>query len=76
MFFPSGRKDNDVIEVKEARLLMEAGQDSIHEAGKGGRRVVETKGNLVELKQLPAAGSKCSFLLVLFCNRHLPISTL
>ena len=50
MLFPSGRKDNNVIEVKEARLPMEAGQDSIHEVGKGGRSVAETKGNLVELK--------------------------
>ena len=75
MFFPSGRKDNDVIEVKEAHLPMEAGQDSIHEAGSG-RSIAETKGNLVELKQLPAAGSKRSFLFVLLCYRHLPISTL
>ena len=58
MFFPGGRKDDNIVEVKEARLSMEAGQDSIHEAGKGGRRVAETKGNLVELKQLPAASSK------------------
>ena len=76
VFFPKWKKDNNVVEVKEARLPVEAGQDSIHEAGKGGRRVAETKGNLVELKQLPAAGSKRSFLLVLFCIRHLPISTL
>ena len=76
VFFPSRRKDNNVVEIKEARLPMEAGQDSIHEAGKGGRRIAETKGNLVELKQLPAAGSKCSLLFVLLCNRHLPIPTL
>ena len=44
---------------------MEAGQDSIHEEGKGGRCVAETKGDLVELKQLPAAGSKRSLFLVL-----------
>ena len=55
---------------------MEAGQNSIHEAGEGGWSVTETKGNLVELKQLPAAGSKSSFLLVLLCYRHLPIATL
>ena len=55
---------------------MEAGQDSIHETGKGGRCVAETKGDLVELKQLPAAGSKRGLLLVLIHNRHLPISTL
>ena len=28
VLFPSGREDNNVIEVKEARLPMEAGQDS------------------------------------------------
>ena len=55
---------------------MEAGQDSIHEAGKGGRCVAETKGDLVELKQLPVAGSKRGLLLLLLCYRHLPISTL
>ena len=76
VFFPSGRKDNDVAEIKEACLPMEAGQDSIHEAGKCGRCIAETKGDLVELKQLPAAGSKRSLLLVLLRNRHLPISTL
>ena len=75
VLIPSGREDNNVIEVKEARFPMEAGQDLIHEAGKGGRSVAETKGNLVELKQLPAAGSKRSFLFVLLCYRHLPIST-
>ena len=76
MLFPSGREDNNVIEVKEARLPMEAGQNSIHEAGKGGRSVAETKGNLVELKQLAAASSKRSFLFVLLRYRHLPIATL
>ena len=55
---------------------MEAGQNSIHEAGEGGWSVTETKGNLVELKQLPAAGSKRSFLFVLLCYRYLPIATL
>ena len=55
---------------------MEAGQDSIHEAGKGGRHIAETKGDLVKLKQLPAAGSKRSLLLVLLRYRHLAISTL
>ena len=75
VFFPGGRKDNYVVEIKEARLPMEACQDSIHEAGKGGWSVAETKGNLVELKQLPAAGSKRSFLFVLLGDWHLPIAT-
>ena len=65
VFLPCGGKDNDVVEIKYARLPMEAGQDSIHEAGKGGRCIAETKGDLVELKQLPTAGSKRGLLLVL-----------
>ena len=65
VFLPCGGKDSDVVEVEQARLPMEAGQDSIHEAGKGGRWVAETKGDLVKLKQLPAGGSKRSLLLVL-----------
>ena len=32
---------------------MEAGQDSIHEAGKGGRCVAQAKGDLVELNSCP-----------------------
>ena len=76
MFFPSGREDDNIVEVEKARLSMEAGQNLIHEAGEGGWSVTETKGNLVELKQLPAAGSKRSFLLVLLCYRHLLIATL
>ena len=75
VLFPSGREDDDVVEVKEAHLPGEAGQNSIHEAGKGGWSVAETKGNLVELKQLPAAGSKRSFLFVLLGYGHLPIAT-
>ena len=75
VLFPCGREDDYVVEVKEARLPMEACQDSIHEAGKGGWSVAKTKGNLVELKQLPAAGSKRSFLFVLLGDWHLPITT-
>ena len=75
VLFPSGREDDDVVEVKEARLPVEACQNSIHEAGKGGWSVAEAKGNLVELKQLPSAGSKSSFLFVLLGYGHLPIAT-
>ena len=55
---------------------MEASQDSIHEAGKGGRCVAQTKGDLVEFEQLPTARPKCSLSFVLFGDRHLPVSTL
>ena len=54
---------------------MEAGQDSIHEAGKGGRCVTQTKGDLVELKQLSPACSKRGLSFVLLGDRHLPVST-
>ena len=54
---------------------MEAGQDSIHEAGKGGRCVAQTKGDLVELEQLSTARSKRGLSFVLLRDRHLPVST-
>ena len=76
MLFPSGREDNNVIEVEKARLPVEAGQNSIHEAGEGGWSIAKTKGNLVKLIQLTAAGSERSFLFVLLCYGHLPIATL
>ena len=75
VLLPCRREDDYVVKVKEARLPMEACQDLIHEAGKGGWSVAKTKGNLVELKQLPAAGSKHSFLFVLLGDWHLPITT-
>ena len=55
---------------------MEDGQDAIHEAGEGGRRIARTKGDLVELEQLSTARSKRGLSLVLFCDRHLPVPTL
>ena len=53
MLFPSGREDNDVVEVKETGLPMEACQDSIHEAGKGGWSVAETKGTWLNSNSCP-----------------------
>ena len=54
---------------------MEAGQDAIHEAGEGGRRIAQTKGDLVEFEQLSTARTKRGLSLVLFCDRHLPVPT-
>ena len=54
---------------------MEAGQDAIHEAGEGGRRVAQTKGDLVKFEQLSTARTKRGLSLVLFCDRHLPVPT-
>ena len=55
---------------------MEAGKDAIHEAGEGGRSVTQTKGDRIELEQLPAACSKRGLRLVLFCDGHLSVPTL
>ena len=42
VLFPGGGEDND-IEVEEAGLPVEPSQDSIHEAGEGGRSIAEAK---------------------------------
>ena len=55
---------------------MEAGQDAIHEAREGGRRVTQTKGDLIKLEQLPTACSECGLRLVLLGDGHLPVPTL
>ena len=55
---------------------MEAGQDAIHEVREGGRRITQTKGDLIKLEQLPAARSECGLRLVLFGDGHLPVLTL
>ena len=54
---------------------MEAGQDSIHEAGEGGRCVAQTKGDLVKFEQLSTARTKRGLSFVLFGDRHLPVPT-
>ena len=55
---------------------MEASQDAIHEVREGGRCVAQTKGDLVELEQLPTARSKRGLGLVLLGDGHLPVPTL
>ena len=50
MFLPHSGKDDDVVQIKEARFPVEAGEDAIHEAEEGGRSVAEAKRDLVELK--------------------------
>ena len=55
---------------------MEIGQDAVHESGEGSRSIAEAKGNLVEFKQLAAAGVEGRLLLVPFLDRDLPVSTL
>ena len=48
MFLPRGGKDDDVVQIKQARFPMEAREDAIHEAGEGSRSAAETKWDLVE----------------------------
>ena len=72
MFLLHSGKDDDVVHIKEARFPVEACEDTIHEAGEGGRSVAEAERDLVELKELAAAGAECRFLLVPLLDRDLP----
>ena len=76
MLLPCGGEDNDVVQVKQARFPVEAGEDAIHEAGEGSRSVAETKRDLVKFVQLPTASTKRCLLLIPLHNRDLPIPTL
>ena len=76
VFFPGGGEHNDVIEVKETRFPVDAGKDSIHEAGEGSGSIAEVEGDLVELKELSPASTECCLLLILLHDRDLPVSTL
>ena len=53
VFFPSCGKHDDVIEVKETRFPVKAGEDAIHEAGEGSGSVTEAEGELIKLKSWP-----------------------
>ena len=72
MLIPSGGEDDDIVEVEEAGFPVEPSQDSIHEAGEGGRSVAEAKRYLVKLKKLAAAATEGSLFLVLFLYGDLP----
>ena len=76
VFFPCSGKHYDIIQIEEARFPVETGEDAIKEAGEGGGGVAETKRDLVELKELAAAGTEGRFLLVPLLDRDLPVSTL
>ena len=76
MFFPGGGEYDDVIEVEEACLPVETGEDAIHETGEGGGSVAEAKGDLIKLKELATACAKRCFFLVPLLDRDLPVSTL
>ena len=50
MLFPGGGEDDDVVQIKEAGLPVETGEDVIHESGEGGGSIAEAKGYLIEFK--------------------------
>ena len=50
VLLPGGGEDDDVVQIKEAGLPVETGEDAVHESGEGGWSVAEAKGNLIKLK--------------------------
>ena len=56
-------------------LPVETREDAIHEAGEGDGAVTEAKWDLVELVQLPTAGTKRRLFLIPLHDRDLPVST-
>ena len=76
MLLPSGGEGDNIVEIKQARLPVEAGKDTIHEAGESGGSVTKTEGDLVEFIQLAAASPKSGLRLVLLGDGHLPIPAL
>ena len=50
VLLPGSGKDDDVVQVKEAGLPVETGEDTVHESGEGGGSVAEAKVNLIKLK--------------------------
>ena len=73
MLFPSGREDDYIVKIEQARLPVEAGEDAIHEAREGGRCVAKTEGDLIKLVQLATAGTKGGLCLITLRDGHLPI---
>ena len=75
VLFSSGGEDDDIVEVEEAGFPVESSQDSIHEAGEGGRSVSEAKRYLIKLKKLAAACTEGSLLPILLLYGDLPVPT-
>ena len=76
MFLPGGGKDDNIVQIKQARFPVEARKDAIHEVGEGSGSVAETKWDLVKLVQLPTASTKRCFLFIPLYDRDLPVPTL
>ena len=43
VLLPGSGKDDDVVQVKEAGLPVETGEDMVHEPGGGGRNLIKLK---------------------------------
>ena len=76
MFLSRGGKDDDVVQIKQARFPVEAREEAIHEAREGSRSVAETKCDLVELVKLPTASTKRCLLLIPLHDQDLSVPTL
>ena len=76
VLLPRSGEDNNVVEIEEARFLVETREDAIHEAGEGGGSIAETKRDFFKLVQLPTAGTKRRFFLIPLHDRDLPVPTL
>ena len=50
VLLPGGGEDDNVIQVKEAGLPVETGEDAVHEYGEGGGSDAKAKGYLITLK--------------------------
>ena len=50
VLLPGSGEDDVVVQVKEAGLPVETGENTVHESGEGGGSVAEAIGNLIKLK--------------------------
>ena len=75
VLFPADGEGDDVVQVEEAGLPVEACQDAVHEPGKCRGSVAEAKGDLVKFKQLAAAGAEGCLLFIPFLDSDLPVPT-
>ena len=50
VLLPGGSEDDDVVQIKEAGLPVETGEDAVHESGEGGGSIAEAKGYLIKFK--------------------------
>ena len=76
VFLPGGGKDDDIVEVKQARFSVEAREDTIHEAREGGGSVAKTEWDLIKFVQLPTAGTKGGLFFIALLDWNLPVATL